>query len=385
MKTLLTSLIFVLSLFVACESKTKGKTVSNDKPEISKEEINKLVSYFNKLQTFPVDMEDVEKKTGIPFKKRFSTESGIYHYGSYGRVSLSVSSVDGKRMLNQVEIEADPEIVPVPEMPPGVKFNASFYRYLPKYSMAGKLGESFYRYLIYPDQEEYKEVNGTDQRINSTKWEYRIDQKRGLFISEKEKEEFKDAVLGLLTAIKENRFEKHLEDFEKKFPKGRWGSHGFLGHSLTIVYFNDKKEGKHFGKHLEKDGLSEYVGLHFNPEQHAEFLFAKPYLFEFFGIEELDALQKPGMRPYAGLKDTGTPNPAPPIDEATAKAMLPDISAAGNRKGGLAYYNEPKYVSDGWNFWMPGFYPHDGKTVERYLKKDKYLSKSFEILFSRKK
>jgi hypothetical protein len=358
--------------------------MSSDKQEISQEELARLISYFNTLESFPVEMEKVEKETKIPFKDRFATDGFISQYGDF-TLNLSVVSLEGKRLLTSVSIEADPDKTAIPKMPPGNKFNESSYRYLPRYTVGEKLGDEFFRSLSYPDQKEYREVNGTDGRINPTKWKYTIDQKRGRIISDSEKSGFETVVTGLLQAIKENRFEPHLEEFKKNYPREKFTGHKFFGHTLTIVYFNDKKEGEYFGKHLEEDGLKEYVGLHFHPEQYAEFLFAKPYLFEFFGLDHLDALQKPGLRPYAGLKETDTPNPPPPIDEATAKAMLPDISAAGHRKGGLAYYNEPRYVADGWNFWMPGFYPHDGKKVERYLKKDVYLSNSFEILFSRKK
>ena len=187
-----------------------------------------------------------------------------------------------------------------------------------------------------------------------------------------------------MTAIKENRFEAHLEEFKKKYPREKFDGHKFFAHTLTIVYFNDKKHGEHFGEHLEKDGLSEYIGLHFYPEEYSEWRFAKPYIFDFFGLEQIDALQAPAMRPYAGLKDTeGVPNPAPPIDE-NQKAQLPDVSRAGQKKGGWVHYSDVRHVGGGWNLWMPGFYPHDGKQAERFVKKDIYEFSQFEVLFSRK-
>ncbi len=384
MKSILFAFLFLSVFNTACESESKGSRMNVKKSEVSQEQLKALVSYLNRIETFPVEMDQLEKASEVPFKEIFSTDGSIIKYINGLNLQLSIIQVDGKRILNEVSIEADAAVIPVPEMPPGIKINETSYAYLPQYRVAEKLGDGFYRSLSYPDQDEYRKVNGTDGRTNPARWKYQINKERGSFISEEEKEGFKEVTLGLLNAIKENRFEEHLKIFEKNYPKNDVAQHRFFGHSLTLVYFNDKKDGEHFGKHLEKDGLTEYVGLHFYPEQGADFRYAKPFLFDFFGIEHLDALQASQARPYAELKDNGTPNP-PPAIEPNMKAQLPDISAAGHRKGGLVYYVDPRFVADGWNFWMPGSYPHDGKTVERYLKKDKYLSNSFEVLFSRKK
>ena len=125
------------------------------------------------------------------------------------------------------------------------------------------------------------------------------------------------------------------------------------------------------------------MGVHVWPEQYSEARFPKPWFFEAMGIERINANTFYLGTPYNPVRDDlpgGRQHP-----EAGLTDPLPDISAPGQRDGGLAYYSQLAYRGDGWSAEYPGFYTHDGKTVQTDLDPKILQFSSFEVTHSRKR
>lgn len=321
--------------------------------------VHRLVGALNAVEQFPVRLEVLEQASGLPLA---SLVKDTFLLTQMGDVSLQLSGdfasgeSRGKAkdlLVDTVRIEARGEDLALPEAPPGAtRFDLTTYAYLPIVEQVERVG-SRYRALQSVEQRE-----GTAPG-EITRWTYRVDDHRGPFVTEAEVTARKEVVLDLLQAIREDRFEPAYQAFVAAYPEDALGSHAVHGTSITIRYFDDRVEGRG-DPFLKEDGLTAYVGIHVYNEQYGEDRYGQPWLFDFFGIERLDARRFWRGAPYNPV-DNGIPGH--PHPQADLTNPLPDLSAAGYRAGGLVYYSHLEWRDDGWTFECPGFYPHDGTSV----------------------
>lgn len=323
--------------------------------------VHRLIGALNAAERPPIPLETLAQASGLPLA---DLVQGSAIHTRLGEVSLSMSGrlerapgADTEVLLvDTVHIHTTGSGLTLPPVPKGAtRFDRTTYAYLPTIEHIERAGDR-YRGLKYVDRP-------CDGQSNITEWAYRIDTRRGPFVSEAEVQGRREVILGLLQAIREDRFEERYVSFVEAFPEDHLGSHAVHGASITIRYFDDRIEGRKEA-FLAKDKLISYVGIHVYCEQHGEDRYPQPWLFDFFGIESLDATRFYRGAPYNPV-DNDIPGRTHP--QADLEDPLPDISAAGHRDGGLAYYANLEWRDGSFTFECPGLYPHDGKTVPRIL------------------
>lgn len=349
--------------------------------------VHRLIGALNAVERFPVRLEALEQASGVPLASlaqgaSLTTRLGNASVWLSGRgFDPSAPNAQAKDLLvDTVRIDATGTRLALPPIPPGAtRFDRTTYAYLPTVAQVERVGDR-YRGLHYVEESRSPGTQAPGQS-NVTQWTYRIDTHRGPFVSEAEVKARREVVMGLLQAIREDRFEEQYRAFLEAFPEGSLGSHAVHGTSIVIRYFDDRVEGRQ-EDFLAKDGLVAYVGIHVHNEQHGEAQYPQPWLFDFFGIERLDATRFYRGAPYNPV-DNEIPGRSHP--QADLVNALPDISAPGYRYGGLAYYANLEWRAEGWTFECPGFYPHDGKTVSTVLDPAMLQLSGFTVTHSRKR
>lgn len=356
------ALIVASSLFIAasCGAEAVPPKPAAPEPLTTVEQVHRLVGALNAVDRFPVSRAALEVASGV----RLTDVATARVDG----ISISLS---GDELIDDVQIEASGMGLAVPPIPSrATRYDLTTYTYLPTVEHVERVGDR-YRSLFVETRPE----NPGDADV--TRWTYAIDGKRGPFFTDDEKEGGRAVMLGLLQAIQEDRFEAAYQDFVKRFPEGRWGSHQVFDTTYTIRYFDDRIPER-ADDFLAKDGLIAYVGIHVYVEQYSEVRYPHPWLFEFFGVDRVDAARPFQAAPYNPIEDASHPM-------AGVTSTLPDISAAGHREGGLVHYSFLEWRGGPWTFECPGFYPHDGKTVPTMLDPALLQIGSFAVTHSRKK
>ena len=319
--------------------------------------VHRLVGALNDVERFPVRLGTLEQASGLPLA---SLVQGTFVLTQLGDVSLQLSGhfADGEPrgrakdlLVDTVRIEARGERLALPPAPPdATPFDLTTWRFLPTVEQVERVGD------------RYRGLLSVAQRAGSAapeveRWTYRVDDHRGPLVTEAEIRGRREVMLELLQAIREDRFEAAYQAFEQAFPEDALGSHDVYGTSITLVYFDDRVEGRG-DPFLKEDGLEAYVGIHVYNEQYGEDRYGQPWLFDFFGIARLDATRFWRGTPYNPVEPgiAGRSHP-----QADLTDPLPHIGGGGD--GGLAYYAHLEWRADGWTFECPGFYPHDGTSV----------------------
>ncbi len=333
---------------------------------LSASDVEKILVGLNQIERFPAPLSHIEARAGVSIRDHL--QPGPYMHARIGDLALTLSGTGHHQpegeppraddpWIDAVEIKRRGTELPLPPRPLGaIRFDVGTYACLPTVEHVEPVGDGYYRHLRHAGR-----VQGPEAPIQE--WIYTVDRKRGPYLSEDERQGLQREILGLLQAIREDRFVARYESFRQAFPEDDLGSHALYGHTITIRQFDARNE-RYRSDFLEEDGLTAYVGIHVYNEAHSEARSPHPYLFDFFGLEQLDAMSCYRGKPYNPLH-RGMAGSAHPL--ADLQNPLPDIRAAGHRDGGLAYYAHLEHREGGWTFEGPGFYPHDGKEVATQL------------------
>ncbi len=329
-----------------------------ERTELTPKDVHALMVGLNRVEQFPVSLSTLTELCGVNLGHHL--ELAGYMRATVGDMTLVLRGTPRLRddrsicdvEFTEISIEGTGDSFSTAVEPPGaIATDVGTYAYLPTAENTEQLG-GWYRSLTTKRRKE-----GEVARLET--WTYRVDQKRRGFVSQTEREELSCVVMDLLGALREDRFVEAYEAFVAAYPPTEFGFHQLAAFTVVIRFFDDRSEtyAKAF---LKESGLTAYAGIHITRVAGGEFRYPHPELFHFFGIEALDATALYKGKPY-NRGGTGYE----PLADVTR--VLPNISAAGHRDGGLAYYVYLEHRDDGWTFECPGFYPHDGKTVPRLL------------------
>lgn len=329
-------------------------------PASRADQVSRLVIALNAVEAFPVSRSALEAASGVRLADL---------EGSRDRITVSMSGPEGQ--IDRVSIEARGQDLTPPPPPKGATaYERTLYAYLPTVVHAERVGDRYRALLVEKRREGALPVHVTE-------WTYTVSDHRGVWVSEAEKQGGREVILGLLQAVKEDRFEAAYVDFVKRFPADELGSHPVYDTTTTIRYFDDRIPER-ADPFLAEDGLIAYVGIHVWPEQHSKVRYSRTWLFDFFGVERIDAARPFAGAPYNPVNDASHPM-------AGVTSTLPEITGAGQRDGGLLHYSFLEWRDGPWTLECPGAYPHDGKVVPTLLDPALLQIDSFAVTHSRKK
>jgi hypothetical protein len=328
----------LLFALVGCAATSAPPAPAPLTPLTTIDDVHRLVVALNAVERFPTPRDALQQATGLELPAVFVV----------GQVSVLLGGAD---LVEVVKISSAGTAPPPPVPPGALSFDQTSYAYLPTVQHVERVG-SVYRAL----EVRHRVVGPGERELDS--WTYRVDEARGPYVTEAEKDGLRELLLGFIAAVREDRFEDAYADFQRDYPADPLGAHPAHGASIVIRAFDDRVPGRG-DPFLAEDGLIAYVGIHVHPQQGSSMRYPMPWLFEAFGVSRIDARRYFLGRPYNPI-DNGAPSPHA-MDGAFNP--VPDLSAAGHRDGGMAFYSFLEWRGDGWTFEHPGAYPHEGSTA----------------------